>query len=62
MNEQLSEVREAQRNVEYTNVVLRKLLERYLAEVRQPGQDEIPLTVARFHTLCRYVLTEGYGR
>ncbi len=62
MNEQTTAVREAQGDVEYTNAVLRQLLEYYLADMPQPSQEETPMTVARFHRLCRYVLAEGYGQ
>ena len=62
MYEQTTEVREKQSDVEFTNTVLRQLLEYYLADMPQPSQEALPMTVARFHTLCRYVLAEGYGQ
>ncbi len=60
MDEQAAEVREAQRDVDYTNAILRRLLEYYLARVTLPGKQET-ISVPRLHRLCRHVVAEGYG-
>jgi hypothetical protein len=45
----------------YTNTILERLLEHYLAGTACMERQAVAVNITRFHCLCRAVLTEGYG-
>ena len=59
MIEQQPEARQTQDNAPYTNAILDRLVEHYLADSPLPGNNGA-LSVTLFHRLYRYVMAEGY--
>ncbi len=60
MTRQQPEVQQAKDASEYTNAILDRLVEHYLADTPLPGNSG-QLSIVLFHRLCRCALAEGYG-
>ncbi len=57
---QQPEARQTQDEAPYTNAILNRLVEHYLADSPLPGKNG-ELSITLFHRLYRYVMAEGYG-
>lgn len=47
---------------EYTNAIINRLVEHYLARRPMPGKEGEPLSIERFHRLYCAIMAEGYGK
>ncbi len=59
MIKQQPEARQTQDDTPYTNAILDRLVEQYLADAPLPGNNG-ELSITLFHRLYRYVMAEGY--
>lgn len=60
MTRQQMEAWQTQADTAYTNAILDRLVEHYLADSPLPGNNG-ELSITLFHRLYRYVMVEGYG-
>jgi hypothetical protein len=50
-----------QRDTAYSEAIVERLREHYLAHTPLPGDEGKLLTIPLFYRLARYVMAEGYG-
>ncbi len=50
-----------QRDTVYSEAIVERLREHYLAHTPLPDDEGKPLTIPLFYHLVRYVMAEGYG-
>ncbi len=62
MGQQPTHDPQIQDDAPYTNAIMERLVEQYLARTALPAPEGGALTIERFHRLYQCVLAEGYGR
>lgn len=62
MDRQQTHDQQTQGDAEYTNALVGRLVEHYLARTPLPDKAGKPITITLFHHLYRHVMEEGYGQ